>query len=406
MGTLSAADSMMTIAGTESAAAGFVLPPALMINFQFKLCKGNPAEIDKAGQAWRDVAQQIQQVGIELREAVAKVPRDDWSADDRTAYEQKVTQFCAQLDIMHAFFQTVGIALTAYAYALFVYAVFAVGMGTFLAALAVTAAAAAASVVGAPIYGECLAIAGTCLTITWGATAVLAAAAQMAAVIFQGGAMLSATLQHFKGNDAALGDLVQAEATGSAAAAANLAQNAANAGLSFVNRGDDLGKVGPRAGSPLKSVDLDADRDSEHTWVVGGGAKVGTRTGTEVEAGGHVRYGDRGWMGGDGEAKYNDVKVKGGYKEDAQGEHTVSGGVEYSHESQRTGHGGKIGVEGEYNVEDHKGEVKGSAGHTYQGGDTTKGTGGVEFDQNEQSGDWDTKGKGEFESWIPGTTVK
>jgi hypothetical protein len=347
MGTLAAADTMMSIAETEATAAG-LLPPSLMIKFQFSLSKGNPVNIDRAGQAWREAAEHIQQMVVELRQAVAKVPPDDWTADDRTAYEQKVQEFCSQLQVMYVYCLAVGIALTVYAYALFIYAVFAVGMGTFLAGLAVFAAAALASIVGAEAYAACLEIAATCLTITEGATAILAGAATGAGMVFQGGAITSAVVETFRGNDAALGDLKQAEVTGSAAALAGLGQNAINAGLAYAGGG---------GGKPLQSVDLDADRDKDNTWIVGGGVSLKTKGDTDIELGGHAGYGDRGWMGGDGEATYADATVKGGETEDIDGKHTVSAGIEYSHEN-KTGHGGTIGLEGEHGIEDEGGDPR------------------------------------------------
>jgi hypothetical protein len=418
MGPLAAADTMMTVAESEAFAAGLVLQPAMMVNFQFKLSTGSPANIDKAGQAWRDVAQQLQQIGLELRQAVARVSRDAWSADDRTAYEQKVEQFCAQLNVMHAFCMAVGVALTAFAYALFSYAVFAVGMGGFLGALAAVAAAALASVFGAELYPACEAIAATCLTITTAATAILAAAAQLAAVAFQGGALLSAVTEHFRGNDAALGDFVQAEATGSAAALANLSQNALNAGLAYANRSGGIKVPGGGKGSPLRSVDLDADRDKDHTWNVGGGV-----TGKNWEAGAHVKWGDDGFAGGDVKGKYGEfggeagwdhnrgedgysVEVEGskgdagvtaGYQHGRDGKDTASGGLAYSHENQKTGHGGTIGVDGKYTFDDDSWEATGKGGYTYQGGEAATGSYGVEGD------DKGVQQKGSFESWVPRT---
>ena len=383
---LGAADSMMTIAQKETGVSMFVLPPAMWINYQFKLCKGNPVNIDKAGQAWRDTAQQLRQTGIELRQAVAAIPTDDWSADDRTAYEQKVTEFRAQLEVMSTFCLAVGIALTVFAYALFVYAVFAVAMGTFIAALSVVAAAALASVVGGPVYAECLAIAATCVEITIGATAILAGAATGVAAVFQGGAALSALVQHFKGNDAALGDFVQAQATGSAAALANLAQNTANAGLAYVNRADDLG-ASPRGtpkGIPLKAVDLDADRDKDHTWNVGGTATVMTGGGNTVTAGGHVKYGDQGLQGVEGEAKVqhgaHTVGGKVGWERTADGGDTVYVGENYGYENLRSGVGGKQDGEVRIGVDDghprfDSGKI--NLGPTYKGGQPIKETGEV-----------------------------
>ncbi len=385
---LGAADSMMTIAQRETGVSMYILPPAMWINFQFKLCKGNPVNIDKAGQAWRDAAQQIQQVGVDLQQAVAAVPQDDWSADDRTAYEQKVKEFCSQLEVMYTFCLAVGIALTVFAYALLVYAVFAVAMGTTIGVLAGIAAAALASVIGAELYAECLAIAATCLEITIGATAILAGAATGVAAVFQGGAVLSAIVEHFKGNDAAFGDLVQAEATGSAAALANLTQNAANAGLAYVNRADDLGASpqGTPKGTPLKAVDLDADRDKDHTWNVGGTATVKAGSNT-VTAGGHVKYGDQGWQGVEGEAKVQHgqqtIGGKAGWERDAHGNDTVYVGENYAYEHKGSGAGVK--EDGEVRVDVDGGHPrfdsgKINVGETYRTGQVAKESGEVKAD--------------------------
>ncbi|MGH3392841.1 MAG: hypothetical protein ACRDOO_28570 [Actinomadura sp.] len=385
MSALASSKSMMSIAQTEATAAMLVLPPAVMINFQFKLCNGEAEKLDKAGQKWREVADKLQKTATELQEAVAGVPADTWTGDDRTAYEQKVREVCQQLEIAATYYMAVGIALTAFAYALFTYAIFALGMGTFLAALAVAAAAALASVVGAPAYSGMLATAGTCLTITWAATGILAAASQMAAVVFQGGAALTALLEYQHGNKQALSDFAHAEAVGSVTAVTNLAQNAANAGLAYVNRtgGEKLPwmKAAPK-GSPLSSIDLDADRDKDSTWTVGGTATVTpTPGGNEYTGGGHVKYGDHGWQGWEVEGKAktetgHEVGGKVGY-EDKDGFGQGKGGAwkgegSYGYEDPTTGVGGKGEAGGSYNPSTGEWEAKGGGGATYRGGDVFK----------------------------------
>ncbi|HEX6473146.1 MAG TPA: hypothetical protein VF069_28910 [Streptosporangiaceae bacterium] len=391
---LGAADSMMTIAQRETGMSMYVLPPAMWINFQFKLCKGNPVTIDKAGQAWRDAAEQIQRVGAQLALTVAAIPREDWSADDRAAYEQEVARFGEQLEVMYAFCRAVGIALTVFAYALFAYAVFAVAMGTTIGVLAGVAAAALASVVGAELYAECLEVSATCLEITAGATAVLAAAATGAAAVFQGGAITSAVVEHAKGDGAAFGDLVQAEITGSAAALANLAQNAANAGLAYVNRADDLGAspAGTSKGSPLKSIDLDADRDKDRTWNVGGTATVKSGDDT-ITAGGHVRYGDQGLQGIEGEVKVMHGQVtaggKAGWERSPDGGDSVYAGENYAYEHKGTGAGVK--EDGEVRVRVGGGHPRFDSGtinlaETYRTGEVARESGQVTADDQGPSG--------------------
>jgi hypothetical protein len=243
----------------------------------------------------------------------------------------------------------VGIALTAFAYALFVFAIFAAGMGTFLGALAVSAAAALAGVVTAEFYAVCLEVAATCLTITWSATAILAGAGQMVAAVFQGGALLTAALEYKHGNDKALSDFARAEATGAATALANLAQNAANTGLAYANRSGGIKVPGGGKGTPLQSIDLDADRDKDHTWNIGGGANVKTANGNEYNGGAHVKYGDHGWQGweveGSGEANGHTADGKLGYDDEDGIGHgkggTWTGEGSYGYENPTTGRGGR-----------------------------------------------------------------
>ncbi|MFC6880100.1 MULTISPECIES: WXG100 family type VII secretion target [Actinomadura] len=310
-------NTMMGTATVEADLARLVLPPALMVGMQFKLCKGNPTNLEKASKAWGDAARAIEDTAEQMQASVASISADDWTAEDRQAYERKVQEFLQQLQVMHTFCQAVQIALIAYAWALMVYATFAVVMGTFLAALAAAATAAAMGVITAGIAATCEAIAATCLSVTIVATSALGMAAQMAAVVFQGGALTAALAEKAKGNDAALADFMKAEEVGAAAAGANLAQNAVNGGLTFA------GTPGMRRGGgfPVSDVDLDADRNGNRTWNVGGGATVNAG-GFTTTGGGHVKYGDHGFAGGD---------VSGNVKHNASG-FSAGGNAEYTDE--------------------------------------------------------------------------
>lgn len=380
---------MMNVAIKETDAATSDLPMVAVINFQFNLCKGNAANIDKAGQSWRDAADQIGTAINDLQDLVSGISPDDWSADDRTAYEQKVRQACSQLQVMQTLCMTIGITLTAYAYALLLYAVFALGMGSFLAVLAIFAAAAAMGIVTAGIAAECEGIAAECIPITWVATAILAAMAQTAATVFQGGAITSAITETFQGNSKALGDLTQAEEVGAGAALANLGQNAINAGLAWVNRG-----VGGKK-SPFQSVDLDADRNKDGTWDIGGTVTGKTKAGDQFTGGGHVYWGNHGWQGGDLEDAYSNDKTgfsgngQIGYTDDDGALNgnlgTVSfqanagvekpvlptlvtgSGVPIGH-TPDVGAGGTIGESGQWNLHDGSGNMEVSGGNTVAGG--------------------------------------
>ncbi|MBO2454297.1 hypothetical protein J4573_44930 [Actinomadura barringtoniae] len=395
MTALPLANSLMDTASTEAAIAGSILPPALMINFEFKLSKGDPETLDKAGQAWRKASDQINQVMQKLQDSVSGIGGQDWTAEDRPAYEKKVQEFTSQLQVLSTYCMVVGIALTTLAYALLVYAIFAVGMGTFLGALAIEAAAAlAVPVVGEADYAAALGIAATCLTITSVATGVLAAAGQLAGAAFAGGSLVAATVEYSRGNDQAFSDWAKAQEVGAAGAAANLLQNAGNAGLDFLNRGG--GKSGK--GFPVTAVDADADRGWDKTWSVGGGATVDTKGGGSVDASGHVKVGDHGIQGADGDVKVTgkggtEVEGKGGWDEDADGNDTYSGGL-----SGKTKGGAHAGAEGEYGDDGHwKGKVDG--GYEKGNSDTT-GSAGVDHDK-----DGNTKYTGEAGNTYRGVTT-
>jgi len=125
------------------------------------------------------------------------------------------------------------------------------------------------------------------------------------AMVLQGGAMLDVAVETYQGNDKAFGDLKQAEEVGSAAAVANLAQNGINAGLAYAGRSNGIGvSGGSKDKSPISAVDLDADRDKDHTWNVGGSATYTNKGGSSWTGGAHVKYGDQGVQGAELEGKY------------------------------------------------------------------------------------------------------
>ncbi|GAA2615549.1 hypothetical protein SMC26_25050 [Actinomadura fulvescens] len=395
---LGAVETMMDTATTEAGTAAFVLPPAALITFEFKISTGDAPALDVAGQAWRDASAAIQKLISELPQSVQAIAADAWTDTARPQYEAKIQEFCSQLEALEAYCQAVGIALTTVAYALFTYAIFAIAMGTFLAGLAVAVIAAAASVVGSPAIAGMQAMAATCLTVTHVATAILAMCGQIVAAVLAGGALLTALTEKGRGNDQALGDFFQAQATGAAGAAANLAQNAANAGLSFVNRYQDAlvpkGKKLPAGmkGTPLQEVDFDADRSFDKTWNVGAGATIETGAGGTHEVGVNGKKGDGQAWGVGGEYKYegplgNSGEVKGGYEQDKEGKPTwkvegqgqnkvgVGGSAGYEHDDK-----GHDKVKGGVSVEDPTGSVKG----------------GVEGNVNADTGEWGGKANGQY----------
>lgn len=302
---LATAESLMAMATTMTSAA-VILPPALMISFMFRLSTSKPQNLDKAGSDWAAAAQELEQASHDLRQLAESIPEQAWSMDDRNAYENKVGEFCLQVDALHNYLMAVSIALKILAWALFAYAVFAMGMAVYIDALAILAVASLASIVGAVDYPALLALAQTASMITNISTGVLAAAGGIAGMAMFGGASFTGDYQADHGNAGAKAAFDKAFATGSAGAAANLLQNAGNAGLSWLNRsggqtingGLPGGRSAGGKGFPLTEIDLDADRDINRTWTVGGGAKFETPAG-ETEVAGNVKKNDEGWAGGE-----------------------------------------------------------------------------------------------------------
>ncbi|MFI0486673.1 hypothetical protein [Actinomadura sp. 9N215] len=307
------AESLMAAATEMAGAAGLVLPPGLMVAFLFKESTGKTTKLEVSARTWTDAAQQLHQAAQEIAQLVQDIPGEAWTMDDRPLYESHVADYRQQLDSLGTYCTAVGSSIMGVAWALFTYSVFAMGMAVYLSALAVAAAAALAAsatgigaVGGAPVYAQCMGLAGTALAITGGATGILAAAGMIGAAVLGGGALLTANSQENNGAENAFGALQKAVVTGSAGAAANLTQNAANSGLNFVNR----------SGSqmfPLAGVDLDADRDIDKTWNVGGGVKGTTPGGAaEGELGYHAKIKDGNLQGQEVEAK-GKFAVPGGF---------------------------------------------------------------------------------------------
>lgn len=405
MSAFNSYDTLMGTAQLETDVAQFILPPAVMIGFQFRLAKGKPLNLEKAAEKWDKASTELGKTVDQLRSSAQAVPATAWDADDRRAYQTKVDELCSQLTIMQVFCKIISIALLVLAWALFAFALFAVAIGTFLAGLAAVAIAALAGVFTAPVYAKCLALAGTCLTITYVASGILASAAHLAASIFQGGTTLNAVLQRFNGNEAALGDLAQAQVTASAAALANLGQNAVNAVLSYRTT---PGATAPGVNTPMTAIDLDADRNANHTWNVGGGATF-EAGGMSHTVGGHVKWGDEGFAGGDlsyqgkhnatglsfgGNLEYTDEDgigrgKDGSFKYGVSGGWTSPGSVPLypqqpdSPSASVPNAGVNVGISGEHDFETGKGKVEGYGSIQAQGGDVIKRTDTVEYGGSE-----------------------
>ncbi|MFC4055598.1 hypothetical protein ACFOY4_38435 [Actinomadura syzygii] len=349
----------MSAASTMAASAG-VLPPALLIAFQFKLATGKPQNLEKAAGFWESAANDLERASQELKSLVEGIPRPAWNMDDREKYEETVEEYRLQLDYLHNYCMAVHYALVALAWALFAYAMFAIAIAGFLAALVAAAGASLGT-----MYGACVSLAETALSVTYVVTGALGMAGHACAAVLAGGTAVTAKYQSDHGSTEAWAALKKAAVTGSAGAAANLLQSAANAGLAYMNRsnGEKIPIPGRRnefsgtKGFPLQEIDLDADRKYDTTWNVGGGAKVQIpgKNGPELEVSGHRQRGPGGYAGSDFELKGKEagpgVDLTGGIKKewDAQGnaKTTYGVGAEQPDTGAKVGYEGTVGTDGE-----------------------------------------------------------
>lgn len=431
-------------------AAGMEVAPAVMIKFLFTLSTGDAAAVDKAGQDWRRASALVQQAAQAFQQAVAGVSGDDWTAQDRDAYEKKVQQACEQYQVVEIYLEAAGIALSVMAGALCAYAVFAAGMAIALIAIGTAILACEGTVVGSVAVPELEAAAAVCLEITQVATAILAEVGVAIAEVLQGGALLDATAEELDGNDKAFGDFLNGEAVGAAAAGANLLQNAANAGIAYANMNEKtpvLGKDGKPVlgadGNPklnegdtkFGDINLNADRDWDKTWDVGASGKYG-----DFSGGADVKYGDQGFQGLSVSGGYtpedgpqvtgnvgwekdkdgNDIykgDLTGGYKtpdgstysattsgeydDNADGSSTISGGVTGKYENEYSGTSADAGVNGSYThgadgSSTYSGGVSGSAGNSLTGSSVHGGATGTYQHETDGSNHYSATGTGGY----------
>ncbi|RSN57992.1 hypothetical protein DMH08_23570 [Actinomadura sp. WAC 06369] len=288
-------ESLMPIATALAMGAGIDLPPAFIVAFLFKEGTGKTTKLEKCAQEWDKAAKELQVAAQNIAQLVKDIPGEAWTMDDRPLYEREVENFGQQVEALTAYFNAVSVSIMITAWALFAYSVFASAMGAYLAGLAFVAGASLLSVVGAPAYAQCLALATTALTITKVAVGILIAASAVSAGVML--VKMHTTAGSQEGNGAANVDAVlgKAWATGSAGAAANITEGIASTGLNFLGR---------KGLAPTGQLDLDADRDIEKTWNVGIGGKATSAAGVlEGEGGYHAKIRDGDLQGQDVELK-------------------------------------------------------------------------------------------------------
>jgi hypothetical protein len=368
--TTGVADTAMTVAlDLTMVAAAMEVVPAIWVRLLFSWSQGNVAAINGAAGDWAAAATKVSDAATVLDRAASGVSPQDWTAADRAGYDKAVARACRQLGDVHDMLDTAGRALEVVAEALAAYDFFAVGVAAILVEIGVAIVASESTVVGSVDVPGLEAAAATVFGVVAAATVVLAAVGAMAGGVLQTAAVLAARAGARDGDAHAYRDLAHGEEVGAAAAYANLAQDAINAGLDYAARGN--GVEGARKtlgvarkgrkyeGSDAGPVDLDADRSWNRTWNVGGGAQYGP-----ASVSGHVQVGDDGFEG-------YDTSASVGTNEDWQvgGSHSLHRGSDGDWHEKATLSAGYEGTAGSAGV-----AVTGRR-DTDQAGDTSYGAG-------------------------------
>ena len=180
---------------------------------------GGPVTLGEAGAKWTEAAGQFQNAQQTLQNLVAGLPHDYWDGDDRTAFDNEMTQLQAQLGDSHNYAMAVGIVLDALAVPIGLWPILCSGIGIAEFTIASAFYAAAASGIGdvfgvsETIFGIGETVTDACVAVMNASMAILIAvmAAATAAIAISDAADVDA--QKKNGDTTALSDFGKATVT-------------------------------------------------------------------------------------------------------------------------------------------------------------------------------------------------
>ena len=143
--------------------------PCLKLSTIIYLNQCNPGEIMKGGATWLQLAQTYSEAKDAFVEILDGLAEDDWTGDDRTAFDEKAQKIIGQLENIQAFAMHLGISLMLIATMLAVMVPIMLAFATVLMGLTVTYMIVKTFVPAGPIMAEAwrgtaMAVSATALT--------------------------------------------------------------------------------------------------------------------------------------------------------------------------------------------------------------------------------------------------
>lgn len=218
-GDLSAFTTLAQVAYVEATLAAIVIPAAWPIVPIIYQGQSDPGQIWLAADGWRETSDQLNQAQQRMDELTRHLSADDWTGDDRTAFDDMVAAYRADIGqaMMLAGFVAYFLYFIAIAIIIFILLMFVIAnLLTIFAAAIIIAAATVVGAAGAASMEEMAnSFATTCYEILNGASEVLSGICKGAAVVMAlllGDEILS---ELFDGDSQAAVDLMQATLNGS-----------------------------------------------------------------------------------------------------------------------------------------------------------------------------------------------
>lgn len=217
----------MCMAAGVMVAAASVFPPCFEIKEAMPWGVGGPGSLAEGAANWGDGADALQQAQQALESVAGTLSADQWTGEDRDAFDQKIKDFAAQLGDSHNYAMAVGATLAGLSAPMAAYGPMCLTIGGVVLAESIAFEAAVASVVGnlgasEAIYAEGVAVAEVCATVitAWNLTMVAVLTAAGVAIEIADAADISA--QRDSGNTTIGDDFKQAQVDGLAEAGKNL----------------------------------------------------------------------------------------------------------------------------------------------------------------------------------------